>query len=423
MTDQTESTPTEVDRPKPSIRHLAGTTPAAKKVAGARRNPSAVGYDGGTAPRWLQVAAGWSWRMLIVLLAVALVFWATSKVLLVFIAVFLSLVFTAVLRPVVNVLARALPRGLAIVVSFLLSIGVVGGIFAYIGFSVAGQWETLLVEFNDGIAELLSYVEGPPFNITITADDTQGWIDAVQEWSQANSSAIASQALSSVGSVIQVFIALALAVFLTVFFLLRGTEMWHWFLNQLPARARESWHTGGGIAWYTFSGYTRGTFIIAAADGLMALIALLILGVPLAAPLAVLVFVGAFIPLIGAPLAMVIAMVVALAANGPINAIVVGLVIAGIGQVEGHILQPLIMGKQVSLHPVVVAVGVAAGTLVAGILGAIIAVPLISVAWAVFARLRRVDPPTDFDELDDDGEPGPPEEILTDGEPDEAYSG
>ena len=405
MTEYEEPTTTDVDRPKPSIRHLAGSTPAAKRVAGARRNPSVVGYDGGTAPRWLQVAAGWSWRILIVLLAVALVFWATTKVLLVFIAVFLALVFTAVLRPLVNFLARAIPRGLAVVVSFVLSLAVVGGIFAYIGLSIAGQWEDLLVEFNEGIAELLGYLERPPFNITITADDTQGWIDSARDWITENSSTIASQALSGVGAAIQVLITVALAIFITVFFLLRGTEMWHWFLNQLPARGRESWYIGGGVAWYTFSGYTRGTFIIAAADGVMAVIALLILGVPLAAPLAVLVFVGAFIPLIGAPLAMAIAMVVALAANGPINAIIVGLVIAGIGQVEGHILQPLIMGKQVSLHPVVVAIGVAAGTLIAGILGAIIAIPLISVAWSVFARLRRVDPPTDFDELEGDVEP------------------
>ncbi len=414
MTEHEAATTADSERPKPSVRHLAGSTPAAKKVVGARRNPSVVGYDGGTAPRWLRVAAGWSWRILIVLLAVALVFWATSRVLLVFVAVFLALVFTAVLRPLVNLLARAIPRGLAVVVSFLVSIAAVGGIFAYIGFSVAGQWEDLLVKFNDGIAELLSFFERPPFNLTITAQDTQGWIDSAREWITDNSGTIASQALSGVGSVIQGLITLALATFITVFLLLRGKEMWHWFLNQLPARARESWHIGGGVAWYTFSGYTRGTFIIAAANGAMALIALLLLGVPLAAPLAVLVFVGAFIPLIGAPAAMVVAILVALAANGPLNAIIVGLVIAGIGQIEGHILQPLVMGKQVSLHPVVVAIGVAAGTLIAGILGAIIAIPLISVAWSVFARLRVVDPPTDFDELDEDGEPAPPDEILSD---------
>lgn len=405
MTERDESAP-EAERPKSTSRPVTGTAPsAARRVAGARRNASAYGREE-SAPRWLRVAAGWSWRLLVVTLAIVLVFFATSRVLLVFIAIFVALVFTAVLRPLVNFLSRVMPRGLATVLSFLISLAVIAGTFAYIGFSVAGQWDSLIDQFNDGIAELLGYLERSPFHLTITAEDTQEWLEAGREWLADNSGQIASQALSGVGSVIQVLITLALAVFLTVFLLLRGKEMWHWFLNQLPTRARDSWLAGGDVAWYTFSGYTRGTFIIGAINAVMALVALIILGVPLAAPLAVLVFIGTFIPLIGAPLAMIIAIVVALAANGPINAIIVGLVIAGIGQIEGHILQPLIMGKQVALHPTVVAIAVAAGTLVAGILGAIVVIPLISVAWAVFSRLRTVDPPTDFadEEIEDDAD-------------------
>src|SRR3712207_3349686 len=180
--------------------------------------------------------------------------------------------------------------------------------------------------------------------------------------------------------------------------------MWVWFLNQLPARTRETWRTAGGAGWYTFSGYTRGTVIIAVSDGLLAFVVLLLLKVPLAAPLAVLVLIGAFIPLIGAPAAMIIAMVVALAANGPISALLVGLGIALVGQFEGHILQPLVMGKQVSLHPVVVALVVTAGTITAGIFGAVISVPLVAVAGAVFSRLRRLAPPMEEAEVLDPAE-------------------
>lgn len=406
MSDRDETGAVETERPKASVRHLAGAGPAAKKVAGARRNPSAVGYEEQTAPQWLRVVAGWSWRVLVVVAAVALVFWAVSRVLLLFIAVFLALVFTAVLRPVVNLLSRMMPRGLATALSIVLSIAVIAGLFTYIGLSVAGQWESLGNQFNDGIAAILELLEDSPLHLTVTNDDVQGWLVQAQEWIAANSSVIASQALTSAGSVAQVFAALALATFHTVFFLIRGAEMWAWFLNQLPMRMREAWHTGGGIAWYTFSGYTRGTFIVAAADGVLAVIILLILQVPLAAPLSVLVFIGAFIPLVGAPLAMVVAMVVALAANGPLTAILVGVGIALIGQFEGHVLTPLVMGRQVSLHPVAVAISVTAGTLVAGILGAVISVPIVAVAWAVFAKLRRVDPPTDFSKSPvDDEEP------------------
>ena len=397
MSDRDETGAVDAERPKASVRHLAGAGPAAKKVAGARRNPSAVG-TGESAPQWLRVVAGWSWRMLVVVAAVALVAWATSRVLLLFIAVFLALVFTAVLRPVVNALSRVMPRGLATALSIVLSIAVVAGLFTYIGLSVAGQWQTLGTRFNDGITELLQLLADSPLHLTVTNEDVQGWLVQAQEWISANSSAIASQALTSAGSVAQVFTALAVATFCTVFFLTGGTDMWTWFLNQLPTRMRESWHTGGGVAWDTFSGYTRGTFIVAAADGVLAVIILLILQVPLAAPLAVLVFIGAFIPLIGAPAAMVIAMVVALAANSPLTAVLVGVGIALIGQFEQHVLTPIVMGKQVSLHPVVVGLSVTAGTLVAGILGAVISVPIIAVAWAVFARLRHVDPPIDFSE-------------------------
>ena len=169
--------------------------------------------------------------------------------------------------------------------------------------------------------------------------------------------------------------------------------MWRWFLDELPARHREAVHRAAGAGWYSFSGYARGTVLVALTDGIMAGVFLQIVGVPLAAPLAVLVFIGAFIPIIGAPTAMVIAMVVALASRGPVMMLVVCLGVAGIGQIEGHILQPLIMGRQVSLHPVVVIMGVAVGTFAAGLLGAIIAVPLIGVVWSVYSELHVKDSP------------------------------
>ncbi len=362
------------------------------RVAGQRRTPSLVQLD--TTPGWLRTMAGWSWRVLVVILAVALVFWATSKVLLLFVALFLAMVFTSVLRPIVEVLSRAMPRALATALSLVLGFLVIAGLLTYIGFSVAGQWRSLGEQFNEGIGALLDLIKSSPLHVTITSQDVQGWLAQAQVWVSHNSGTIASQALTGAGSVIEVLTTLALAIFCTVFFLTRGREMWVWFLNQIPGQMRETWHTGGGAAWETFAGYTRGIFIVAASDGALAAIALLVLGVPLAAPLAVVVFLGAFVPLVGAPLAMAVAVIVALAANGVVNAILVGVAIALIGQIEGHLLQPLVMGRQVSLHPVVVALAVTSGTLVAGVLGAVISVPLIAVAWSVFSRLRTVDPPT-----------------------------
>src|SRR5450830_1416449 len=374
MTDQDN----QGDRSAPSLRHLAGAGPAARKVAGARRNPSVVGYEQ-TAPKWLREMAGVSWRLLVVVAAIALVFYATSRVTLLFIAVFIAFVFTAVLRPLVDLLSRIMPRGLATAVALLGGIAVFAGLLTYVGYSVASQWEALSKQFGNGIGEITKFLENGQLPFTITNAQIAQWIDTGRAWVQQHAGELASQAAASAGSVVQVFTALALAVFCTVFFLARGHELWTWFLNQLPVRVRAGWQVAAGAGWYTFSGYTRGTVIIATTDGILAFIALSIIG----------------IPLVGAPAAMGVAMIVALAANGPISAGIVGICIALVGQFEGHVLQPLVMGRQVSLHPVVIAVVVTAGTLTAGILGAVIAVPLVAVAWAVFSKRRRMDPPMD----------------------------
>ncbi|GIG39509.1 AI-2E family transporter [Cellulomonas phragmiteti] len=392
----------------------AGT--AARRVAGGRRNPAVAGRDD-VAPRWLRRSAGVSWRLLVVLAAVVVVFYATSRVMLVFVAVFLALVFTAVLRPLVELMAKVMPRGLATALSLLGGILFFLGMLTYVGYSIATQWNDLSRQFADGIRQITDFLESGSLPFTITSEQIAEWIDNGLAWVQEHAGDLAGQAAASAGSVAIGFTAVALAVFCTVFFLARGAQLWTWFLNQLPARTRSTWMVAGTAGWYTFSGYTRGTVIIAIVDGVLAFLLLSVLQVPLAAPLAVLVLIGAFIPLIGAPAAMVVAMIVALAANGLWSAVAVGVGIALIGQLEGHILQPLIMGKQVSLHPVVVALAVTAGTLTAGILGAVISVPLVAVAWAVFARLRTLDPPMEEDEdevADDEAEPADDEAQVVD---------
>lgn len=359
--------------------------------------------NGDGAPRWMRKAAGVSWRLLVILAVVVVLVYATARIQLVFVAVFLALVFSSVLRPLVNLLDRWIPRALAVVASLLAAILVMGGIVTFVVQSVRGQWQSLSEEFSAGIQDLLGQLEHLPFGLSVTDEQIQEWIHQGEAWIEANQQDLinraATGAAEGAGSLFEVFAILALATFCTVFFLARGSQMWEWFINQLPARVREKWVIGGEVAWYTFSGFARGTVLVALADGALAAIILSVLQVPLAAPLAVLVFIGAFIPLVGAPAAMVIAMIVALATKGPLIAIVVGLGIALIGQFEGHVLTPLIMGKQVRLHPVAVALSVTSGTLVAGILGAVIVIPIVAVLWAVYAKLRHLDPPMTTDEM------------------------
>jgi putative heme transporter len=348
-------------------------------------------------PGWIRKYGTIAWLVIGIVIVVGMVVFATSRIQIVFIAVFLSLVVTSVLDPIVSGLARYMPRGLATVLALLGSLMVVAGLLTYVISSVAGQWESLANRFTDGIDTILQFFEtGPlPFHFT-QAEINDAINEAVAQataYLQENAGDLVGQVLSNAGAVALVFTVLALSLFLTIFFLARGGFMWRWFLNQLPAKNRERTHVAATAGWYTFSGYARGTMIVALADGVMAFILLSIVGVPLAAPLSVLVFIGAFIPLIGAPAAMVIAAVVALAANGFIDALIVTIGVALIGQIEGHILEPLVMGKQVSLHPVVVALGVTAGTFLGGLLGAIIAIPVLAVTWAVYSAIRTVDPP------------------------------
>jgi len=360
--------------------------------------------DKPTAPPWLRTSAGWSWRLIVLVAGIALVFWAVTQVLIVFVAVFLALVFTAVLNPLTDLYDRVMPRALATAVAILSGVLVIGGLLTYVVVSVAGQWERLAGEFNTGIGQIVDLIENNSLPVDVEVDTRDQWIDDAASWIQENSQTLVSRAAESAGSIVEGVAVLVLAIFCTVFFLASGAAIWRWFMAQVPASTRERWRAVAGAGWYTFSGYTRGIVLVAITNGILAGIFLSVLGVPLAAPLAVLVFIGTFIPLIGAPLAMIVAAVVALAADGLLTALIVTVGIAGIGQLEGHVLQPLIMGKQVSLHPVVVALGVTCGTVVGGILGAVVAVPLIAVAWAVFSTLRT--PPDDLP-ADDDAEAGP----------------
>lgn len=351
-------------------------------------------------PPWLRTAAGWSWRLILVVAGIALVFWAVTQVLIVFVAVFLALVITAVLSPLTDLYDRVMPRALATAAAILSAVLVVGGLLTYVIVSVAGQWERLAGEFNTGIEQIVGLIENNSLPVDLELDTRDQWIDDAASWIQQNSQTLVGRAAESAGSIVEGVAVVVLAIFCTIFFVASGARMWRWFLDQVPARTRGRWDAVAVAGWYTFSGYTRGIVLVAITNGILAGIFLTIVGVPLAAPLAVLVFIGTFIPIIGAPLAMIIAAVVALAADGPITALVVTLGIAGIGQVEGHVLQPLIMGKQVSLHPVVVALGVTSGTVVGGILGAVIAVPLIAVAWSVFSTLRTEPPDEEADDED-----------------------
>ncbi|MGW6910689.1 AI-2E family transporter [Streptomyces sp. NPDC054940] len=338
-------------------------------------------------PAPLRTAAAYAWRIIAVGIVVRAGFSVLGHFHRIAVAVFLGLVVTAVLRPAAGLLARFMPRPLAVAAALTGGIVLVLGTLALVGEIVAGQRAGLEKEFVAGIDRIERRLEEPPFRFSPdTFADLQSRIGKLLSSHRAT---LASEALSGASRLLEVLTVLALALFCAVFFTHSGDRQWQWLCDQLPPAARRHTTLAGQAAWQTFTGYTHGILLVAATNAILVGIALAALGVPLAVPLALLEFLAAFIPLIGSPIALAIAAVVALASKGPLTALLVVALIVIIGQIEGHLLHPIVMSWAVQLHPVVVALAVVGGAVAAGVIGAVVAVPLTAVAWSVYQALRN----------------------------------
>ncbi len=340
-------------------------------------------------PDALRTAAAYAWRLIAVGVVVRAAFSMLGQFHRIAVAVFLGLVFTAVLRPVAGLFARVMPRALAVAAAVVGGLALVLGGLALVAETIAGQRTTLEKEFVSGVDRVERRLEQPPFRLSPTVfDDLQS---RVGDLLSSHRATVVSTALSGVGRVVEVLTVLALALFCAVFFVHSGDRHWRWFCDQLPpvgaaalvGRGRRGLadvhrvhprHPAGGRD-------QRGPGGSGAVRP----------GVPLAVPLAVLEFVAAFVPLIGSPVALAVASVVALASKGPVTALIVLALIVVIGQMEGHVLHPLVLSWAVRLHPVVVALSVVAGAVAAGVVGAVVAVPLVATVWSVRQALRSGD--------------------------------
>ncbi|MDH6117755.1 AI-2E family transporter [Kitasatospora sp. GAS204B] len=350
-----------------------------------RRRPDRPRRVGKVAPG-LVLTAGYTWRLLLVGVAGYAAFVVLQRLQLVAVAVFLGLVVTSVLRPAADALAKLVPRGVAVAIVMVAAVVLVAGLLTLAGELVASDWNQLRGEVRGGLNRIERWLQGPPLHLRAGA--VSGLRSKVGSYLSAHRSSLISTAVSSAGRLVEAITGGALALFCAVFFIYSGDRMWRWAAALLPARARPRFELGGRVAWRTFAGYTRGIVIVSATNAVLVGIALLLLGVPLVVPLMLLEFLATFIPLIGSPIALAVASVVALATQGPLTALILLILIVVIGQIEGHVLHPLVLSWAVRIHPVVVALAVAVGTLVEGVIGAVVAVPLVSVAWAVYRELR-----------------------------------
>jgi predicted PurR-regulated permease PerM len=322
-------------------------------------------------------------QLLLIVAAIVVIGYVLGKLWVVLLPVVLGLLFSTVLWPATRFLRNhGWPPALAAIVVLLVFLGAIGGIIAVIAPQVVGQIEELANGVTAGLQQVQEYLAGPPFNL---GDEQIGnAVDSVINTVQSNAQNIAGYAVTTATTIGNVLINLVLALVLTFFFLKDGPRWTPWLAAQTGPRAAPHVAALSGKAWTTLSEFIRQQALVGFVDAFFIGLGLLILDVPLVLPLAVLTFFGAFIPIIGAFVAGAFAVLIALVSVGFTKALIVLVIVLIVQQLEGNVLQPIIQGRGLNLHAAVVILAVTAGSSLAGIIGAFLAVPvaaLIAVAY------------------------------------------
>ncbi len=360
-------------------RPVAGTVPAAL-AAERDAGPGAILERVGA------TVATWSLRLLLTGAALVAFAWVLGKLWDAILPLLLGLFLASVLWPVTRLLRRAMPPALAALLTMLLAIGVLAGLTAILVPQVTGQWSELSDSVGSGLKDLQDWVAGPPFNLDAAALDNV--VDQVVSKLKANSSSLAGGLLSGVSTVGNLVVHLVLAVVLCFFFLKDGPKFVPWLHSWVGPGAGRHLAELADRSWAGLSGFIRAQAAVGLVDAVFIGVGLWVMDVPFALPLAVLVFFGGFIPIVGAFVTGALAALVALVANGVTSALLVLALVVVVQQVEGHVLQPVLVGRAVNLHGALVILAVTTGGALAGIAGAFLAVPFLAVAVTV-ARYGR----------------------------------
>ena len=321
-----------------------------------------------------------SGQILLVLVLASVAVFALTQLKLVVIPILIALILAAAASPVIGFLRRkGMSAIIATWITLISAIVVFGGIITLIVVAVRGQWEELASSATDGIDQLFEFVENGPIPIDQAQIDTAR--DTVLDF--LTSSQFGTGALAGVTVAGEIITGAVLAIVILFFFLKDGDRIWAFFLRPFHGHVLARGQRIGTTAVRTLGGYVRGTATVALVDAVAIGIGLAILRVPLALPLAVVVFLSAFIPLIGATVAGILAALVALVSLGPGAALIVIIIVVAVNQLEGNFLQPVVMAQSLKLHPLVILLALTAGTILGGIVGAVLSVPIAAVAWAI----------------------------------------
>ncbi|KQP71757.1 permease [Microbacterium sp. Leaf288] len=326
-------------------------------------------------PRGLRLATAYSWRLIVVAAAIGVGVWLVIQLKLLVIPLLIAILITALLWPAFTwMLRRRVPRWLAIVIAVVGTVAIVTGLLWLVVWQIMQQWDSVQASTVAAVQQFRQYlIDGPLHLSEDQIDDllAQGWTFLQQQAELLWSGALAIG--STIGHVVT---GAVLAFFILLCLLADGAGIWRWTLRLFPKKARPAADGAGRAGWITVVNYARTQLLVATIDAIGIGLGAALLGVPLAIPVAVLVFLGAFVPIVGAVVTGTVAVFLALVYNGPWIALWMLVVVLGVQQLEGHVLQPLLMGSAVKVHPLAVVLVVAGGAMIAGIPGALFAVPL-----------------------------------------------
>ena len=374
----------------------AATSPAGPEEP---QGPERPDHEGWRIPIGVEVAAGLAWRVILIAAAGAIVVYLLGLLSAVVIPVVLALIAASLLSPEAHALARLryMPHALATAVVVVGGVAIVSGVFYGVALAFVAGLPELSTQLTASIGEIQNWLRTGPLGL-----DNQQFGAITNEllrFLQESQASLAASALGAVSTVGELLTELLLALFTLIFFVYDGGAVWRFVVRGVPGAVRARVDVAGRRAFASLVGYTRAIAVVAFIDAVTAGVGLWLIGVPLAVPLAALIFFGAFVPTLGAVVSGAVAALVALVSGGVTDMLLVVLLLLAVQNLEGYILQPLLLGRSIKLHPLAVVLPIACGLVVAGIAGALLAVPLVTVVDTGIRSLcrdgdRRRDPST-----------------------------
>ncbi|HEX7369477.1 MAG TPA: AI-2E family transporter [Rhodanobacteraceae bacterium] len=357
-------------------------------------------------PRGLRIGAAFTWRLLVIAIAIIGIGLLARLLSVIVIPFLIGIILAALLCPLSGFLQRhRLPKWLAILIAMLVGIAVIAGLVMLVTTRVLTELPRLEKQASALGTSLSSLLDKHPFGLTPQKID--GYIADLMQWLHNNASTLAVRAASAGKRVVHVLEGVFIIFFVTLFAMIDGAKIWSWLLRLFPRRARPRIDAAGHAGWHTLTEFARIQIFVAAIDAVGIGIGAFFLGVPLATPIAVIVFFGALVPIIGSIVAGVFAVVIALLFNGMTDALIMLGVVLLVNQLEGNVLHPFLTGSAVKVHPLAIVLGVTAGAAVAGIPGAFFAVPLIATTNAMINAAARYRSDLIVKELPGDTAPPP----------------